>query len=213
LSHLLAARLFGHRIVAWKLFDPDPSTGTLGFVWHVHRRRTLWQLAGHVFIGIAPLVGGGLALLLLLHWMAPALPVPSALGVQATTAYFSSLSWFDTLSFATWAPAESLWLWVNNIWMTRTAWLPLQLYLCIAITTHIAPSPRDLQSRFHGVVAVLLLGAGFAFFAAIMGRSIHAAVVVAAIIAPLVTLVVVFQGLFTVGVAVLGARGSHHRMG
>ena len=32
LGHLAMARLFGHRIVAWRLFDPDPTSGTLGYV-------------------------------------------------------------------------------------------------------------------------------------------------------------------------------------
>ncbi len=53
LSHLVTAKLFGHRIVGVAFFDPDPATGTLGYVRHAYSKRTPLQLVGNFVIGIA----------------------------------------------------------------------------------------------------------------------------------------------------------------
>ncbi|MEM6731651.1 MAG: hypothetical protein AAF658_08850, partial [Myxococcota bacterium] len=89
LSHLFAARLFGHRIVAYELFDPDPVTGTLGYVRHAYSRRNAFQLLGSFAIGVAPALAGTLALATLLAWMVPMEVLSSALDYAMEAQSFS----------------------------------------------------------------------------------------------------------------------------
>ncbi len=48
---------------------------------------------------------------------------------------------------------------IKLIWHSRTWWLPLQLYLCICVASHCAPSGADLAEAWQGglLVAFALL--------------------------------------------------------
>jgi hypothetical protein len=143
LSHIAAAKFFGHRIVGYSLFEPDPSTGTLGYVRHGYRRRNPWQLIGTFFIGIAPFVVGAAALIAIGATMLPAdaraelLTNTDALvgGWNHDVAHLRSLA-----SLAGYALTS----------VHASPWLFLQLYLAVAIATHMAPSARDLTGGLLG---------------------------------------------------------------
>ncbi len=152
LSHLLTARLFGHRIVAYQLFDPDPVTGTLGYVRHAYSRRNLWQLAGSFVIGVAPLLAGTTVLLGLL-----ALSVPT----EALTAIVERASVAPSAWSGAWLLGCDL---LDAIWAHKTQWFPLQLYLALCVAAHLSPSASDLKNGALGglLVALLLIGATLA---------------------------------------------------
>jgi hypothetical protein len=146
LSHLTMARLFGHRIIAWRLFSPDPQSGTLGYVHHSYSRRSAWQMLGHFFIGIAPLFAGLAALAGLLVWM---------LGPQTVFGLFARLepltSWQSAIS-GVFGLFGSL---LEAIWQKRSPWLPLQIYLAACVALHMAPSRADMKNALYGVLFVL----------------------------------------------------------
>jgi hypothetical protein len=205
LSHLCAALIFRHRIVGWSLFDPDPTSGTLGYVRHAYRRRSPWQLAGTFFIGIAPLLGGAAALALLGAWMVPparlgalvtegrlAAPPPSAVDPAAIGEIAHRLGRFG-LNLAA------------EVWRARTPWLPLQLYLCAAIAAHIAPSPRDLIGGLPGAMLLALVLMGVALAGAAMGIFLSAPLGLVSLIALLAALAGAFQALHALGAALFAA--------
>jgi hypothetical protein len=150
LSHLVVARLFGHRIIAYSLFDPDPRTGTLGYVQHGYRRRNLYQLAGNFFIGVAPLVGGSAVLLaglwLLLPGARVSLAAAPAGGVDAQLLHTAALAGHTLQRIFT----------VDNVASWRL-WVFLLLALCVG--THLSPSRPDLEGAWPGLA--LLLGGLF----------------------------------------------------
>jgi hypothetical protein len=161
LSHLAVAKLFGHRVVAWTLFDPDPVSGTLGYVRHAYSRRSLWQLAGTFFIGVAPLAVGTGTLLLVLAWVLPAEAQHRLARQAAALSHVSpELAWRGVGALAA-ALASA-------VWSARSVWLPLQLYLAIAVAHHMAPSPADLKGALPGLallvglLSVVALGASAA---------------------------------------------------
>src|SRR5262249_26871125 len=130
LAHLVTAKLFGHRIVGVAFFDPDPSTGTLGYVRHAHAKRTAWQTVGNAFIGVAPLLTGAMALGLLLAWMVR----PSTLVPLLVT---PARRLHDVADLRLVARDALLVVWrlVRAVWQQRTWWLPLQLYLGICVAS------------------------------------------------------------------------------
>ena len=155
LSHLLAALLFGHRVVAWKLFDPDPVSGTLGYVRHGVRQDTAWQRLGYLASGLAPALLGLLGVFLVLQWMLPtgALAKLAKLASGARLLNFSVPS-LEALLTALGGLASEL---TSALWAGRSAWMPLQIYLLLALGSHLAPSRADLRLAGRGLLGALML--------------------------------------------------------
>ena len=49
---------FRHRITEIEFFNPDPVSGTLGYVNHSYNRDSIYQTIGNFFIGIGPIILG-----------------------------------------------------------------------------------------------------------------------------------------------------------
>ena len=178
LSHLLMCKVFRHRIVAFSLFDPDPRTGTLGYVQHAYRRRNLFQLAGNFFIGIAPLLGGSLILLLALWFLLPtARPAWGAAPAADVTS-----QWLHTAQMAGDTLQRIFTVAHLGSWQF---WVFLLLSLCVG--THLSPSRPDLEGAWPGLLLLL-----FGLFAvAVVNRAFdlwpphHWALLAAAFLSPL----------------------------
>ena len=56
LGHALFALLFGHKITAIKLFSPNPTAGTLGYISHTWNKKNLYQVMGNFFNCLSALV-------------------------------------------------------------------------------------------------------------------------------------------------------------
>lgn len=152
LSHLLLARLFRHRIVSFSLFDPDPVSGTLGYVRHAESKNSTIQKLGNFWIGIAPVLAGSTALILLIKWMAPHL---SPLFDHQLLHYeFTGLASLFSLTHSATQSACKILL---AVWRERTRWLPLQLYLAVAVAAHMAPSIADLKATAGSLLLLLLI--------------------------------------------------------
>ena len=188
LSHLLTACLFGHRIIHWSLLDPDPQSGTLGYVRHAYRERSLWQLFGNFWIGVAPILAGGLALGVLLSWMAPHFPLWRMHGdtLAGSLPLLGLLQ--DTL--------QSMIGLAAAVWRERTLWLPLQLYLAIAVACHMAPSWPDLQSSMGGFIVLVLLVIALCALGAVIGVAVTPALAVVPVALWVVTAVAAFEALW-----------------
>lgn len=63
-SHVIACVLFGHRVHRVRWFDPQATDGSLGSVEHSYDASSVYQRAGTIVIGVAPLLAGALILLL-----------------------------------------------------------------------------------------------------------------------------------------------------
>jgi hypothetical protein len=209
-SHLVMAVLFRHRIVGWSLFDPDPTTGTLGYVRHAHTRPSLFQLAGNFFIGIAPLLGGAAVLAGLLVWMVPLAALQAQLGQSgllaagaagapgvSATALTSGAGLVDLGRRL----ADLGWGLLVTAWRARTWWLPLQLYLCAAVAAHLAPSLRDLTGGLGGAVVVIVALGAVAAIGAATGTSLAGVLLAVPVMALLTVLTVAFQVLHLLGAA------------
>jgi hypothetical protein len=203
LSHLVTAVVFRHRIVGWSLFDPDPSTGTLGYVRHAYRRRSPWQLAGGFFIGVAPLAGGAAVLAAVLVWMVPPARLLALLGESGLfAAPVTDAGAAAELARRLGTLALGL---AAAVWRSRSWWLVLQLYLCAAVAAHLAPSGRDLVGGLPGAALVAVLLVGAAVGCAWRGTTLAGALVLVPAAGLLVLLTALFQTLYAAAVAGVAA--------
>jgi len=193
LGHLLFAGLFGHRIVSWKLFEPDPVTGTLGYVRHAHDRRSLYQVLGNVFVAAGPLLSGGVVLGAVLYWMLPGETLASV-GRDAL-----ALGGDEEPLRGVWGIGVRL---VSLVWESRTPWLPLQVYLAVCVASHLCPSGADLKGALGGLGVMTVLAAAAV---AVCGWQGVATAGMVALTLPLSLLLAagLFQGLY-VGVVAVG---------
>jgi hypothetical protein len=205
LSHLVAALVFRHRIIAWSLLDPDPVSGTLGYVRHAYSQRSIWQLLGTFFIGVAPLAMGGLALGALVCWMVPPHRLSELLTPALATSARSPTELLDLLRASGVALAGA-------IWQERSALLPLQIYLGVCIANHIAPSAPDLKGALPGAGLLLLLLLLAALLLAQGGRSLAGVLAPLAVLALLYLAVVAFQVTY-LGAVALVLRVARRRVG
>ena len=58
LGHAALCVVFLHKITDIQLFNPDPDTGTLGYVSHSYNPKSFYQTVGNFFIGIGPILLG-----------------------------------------------------------------------------------------------------------------------------------------------------------
>jgi hypothetical protein len=201
LSHLASAKLFGHRIVCWSLFDPDPTSGTLGYVRHAHARRSAWQLLGNFWIGVAPALVGCGALGALLWWMMPAEGLRRIIADTVGLTHHG-LPPAATLMRGVMQAVGSL---VEAIWRGRSAWLPLQLYVAIAVACHMAPSRADLQASLGGLAILVVLLGGICGIASLLGLAMTAVLAIVPVGVLVLAVAVIFQLLWA-GIVTATAR-------
>lgn len=142
LSHALMCVIFRHRIVEMALFRPDPQNRRLGYVIHSWRRGDLYQDIGGFFIGIAPMIGGTLALMGLLLVFFPdegqaALFMPDS-GLPFWRQVLASVGGLFQGLFR----PENL--------ATFRLWLFLYLVICVG--AHMAPSADDYRGALKGAI-------------------------------------------------------------
>ena len=153
LSHVAMCVLFRHRVDEVALFEPDRESGRLGYVRHSFKPGNWFEEIGNLFIGIAPLMGGSIALAILLWLFYPAAAsaaIEAARIPQESTGIVNQI-WFVSTKIA----GEILSL--ANI---RTARFWIFLYFVLCVGSHMAPSWSDYKGASRGVLmtAALLLG-------------------------------------------------------
>jgi len=159
-GHAIFAMIFGHRIVKFQPFSPDPKTGTLGQVQIGYNGNSIYQQIGRFFVGIAPVLFGTamiFAALLILFQSeivdllqrmsalagAEIAPGPQALLYQ-TLAYCGAL-----LAFVFSAAHLADWRFY------------LFLYLTFAIGSSIHLSEPDIKNAAEGFLPIAVLVALF----------------------------------------------------
>lgn len=142
-AHALMCLIFGHKITEIKLFQINSSDGTLGYVYHSYNPRNWWQKIGCLFIGIAPVLVGGLLLAGLLYLLLPDLFVSAANDIVAAdfAGDFGGALLTVLRSFAGMFGYVGTWQW----------WVFILVGSFIAL--HMTLSREDVRGALSGIVA------------------------------------------------------------
>ena len=164
LSHAAMCIAFGHRIDEIALFEPDEEAGRLGYVRHSFRHGNKFEELGNLFIGIAPLIGGSIALSVLL-WMFYPDAARDAIE-QATNVEAIGVSPLDRLVTMTGSLCRHVFS-TEHIGSGRFFGF---LYLVLCIGSHMAPSRSDYAGAKRGLIIFGVLIVVMAFLLAFVLR-------------------------------------------
>lgn len=167
LSHAILCKAFGHKILEMELFEPDIKSGRLGFVRHSWDTRNWFEEVGNFFIGMAPLVGGSMALGGLLWFFYPdaVANMISNSGIGSGSDVIEKAS-FTSMIFAS---VQSLLrdLLSPSHLISWRFWLFTYLVLCVG--SHMAPSRSDYDGAGRGVWMVVLAVVGCLLLISLLG--------------------------------------------
>jgi hypothetical protein len=157
IGHAIFCLIFRHKITKLKLFDPDPETGTLGYIEHTYNPSSIYQLVGNFFIGIGPILLGTSVIYLLLYFLLDLNPfdVVENAGMASPRIY----SWDVATQVCQIIWTESVNL-LSRIfsWHNLATW---QLYACVYLTftigSSIMLSPSDIRSTLKGLIVIVIL--------------------------------------------------------
>ena len=188
LSHVAMCLVFRHRIDDVALFEPDLESGRLGYVRHSFTKSNWFERVGNVFIGLAPLAGGAVALtaLLLMFYPGavetavaqqkvqlsqqtiatePANPFPITGPSPSQSMAASVTKFFEATAAATGTLFQQIFD-AKNL-QTKRFWCFLYLTLCVG--SHMAPSGSDYHGARHGVILLSGIVGGIVLLVSILG--------------------------------------------
>jgi hypothetical protein len=157
LGHALFCVIFRHKITAMKLFDPDPETGTLGYVEHTYDSSNIYQLVGNFFIGIGPILLGTTLIYILLFLLLGLNPFNFVTNVDLAMPHIYSWGVLTTIFQTFWTSSTGL---ISEIFSGNnlSTWqLYLLIYLAFAIGSSITLSPSDIKGTLKGLSVILIL--------------------------------------------------------
>ena len=157
LGHAVFCLIFRHKITRMKLFDPDPGTGTLGYVEHSYNPANIYQLAGNFFIGIGPILLGTAVIYLVSYFLLGLHPFQNTASLQITEIQLDSWNAIGQLLQNIGTSSLSF---LGSIfsWDHFATWqLYVFIYLAFAIGSSITLSPPDIKSTLIGLSVILVL--------------------------------------------------------
>lgn len=167
LSHAILCKVFRHRILEMELFEPDVRSGRLGFVRHSWQTGNWFEEVGNFFIGLAPLVGGSLALGGLLWFFYP----DAIANMISSSGLGNNADSMEQVSFTSmiFASVKSLLkdLLAPSHLITWQFWLFTYLVLCVG--SHMAPSRSDYDGASRGVSMVVFAVVGCLLLISLLG--------------------------------------------
>lgn len=154
LSHAIIAIIFGHKITKIKLLQRPDEGGVLGYVNHSYNKNNIYQQIGNFFIGIAPIFGGSLCIILAMKFLLPA----------AYNDFFSIvIRNYHTASIdksVVYNIADSYLQLIRVIFSVSNFAKPyfyIFLFLSICIASHISLSTADIKGAFSGLLTIFII--------------------------------------------------------
>ena len=152
-SHLIACWIFHLKVIKFRLFEPDYDSMSLGYVEYLINKNSIYQRIGCLFVGIAPLVGGTIAILGLGWFLLPGFNVLLIDLINPNVEEHN----YDFTRYAGLigdACFRSVKVFVDPAnWVTWQFWI--FVYLAGSVSCHLTPSRSDLEGIGPGILALI----------------------------------------------------------
>ncbi|MFW5663556.1 MAG: hypothetical protein ACOCYD_00810 [bacterium] len=157
LGHAVFCLLFSHRIIEMKLYTPDSTDGTLGYVHHAYNLNSTYQRIGNFFIGVGPIIFGAVVLYAALYYLIPNKDVIFS-GIEAQSSslvagvrgdYAAGLVSLRNTTLSTLSGMFS----ATNFSDYR---FYIFLYLAICVSSHMELSPPDIKGASGGLLSLVV---------------------------------------------------------
>lgn len=156
LGHAFFCLVFNHRITAIKLYRPNASDGSLGYVEHSYNKNSTYQKIGNLFIGAGPVIFGAAALYAVMYFLLPnQQPVTELIassGLRINNITELSGHWEAVIASA---KAMMQQIFDPENYSKLQFWLFVYISLCIA--SHMELSPADLKGMMKGLLSLVLI--------------------------------------------------------
>jgi len=157
LGHALFCLIFRHKIVEMKLFSPNSTDGTIGYVNHSYDKTSIYQRIGNFFIGVGPIIFGAVVLYAALYYLLPnAKEVMAGIDAQSKVMAHANQSSvgaiFDSLKGTAFATLDSLFTWSNFGHLLFWVFL----YIAVCVSSHMELSPPDIKGALSGLITIVL---------------------------------------------------------
>lgn len=150
LSHAFFCVIFGHKITEMKLYQPNNENGTLGYVNHTYNPKNVYHQIGNFFIGVAPLIGGSLIMMLMMFLLLPDVFFLSW-NAKLPNNFLSSNTVDSIVSIIT----RNGYTLFNATNLKSWQWW-IFIILGITITSHMELSLADIKSSLKGLPFILI---------------------------------------------------------
>lgn len=154
LSHAIFALIFRHSITDIKLLQKPDQSGTLGYVKHSYNPKSIYQQVGNFFIGIAPILGGIICLIVLMKVLLPN-SYDEFIKISSSNLNINNLN----ISIVE-GILDSYYKLIKTIFAYSNLKNPsffLFLFLSICISSHISLSKADINGASKGLGVIFLL--------------------------------------------------------
>lgn len=154
LSHAIFAVIFGHKIVDIKLLQKPDSNGVMGYVNHSYNRNSVYQQAGNFFIGIAPIFGGVVSIILFMRFIIPE-AYNKFIHILIKNLYIETLN--KNIIEGILVSYGGL---IKTVFSLKNFEKPLFyvfLFAAISISSHISLSKADIKGAFNGLSVIFFL--------------------------------------------------------
>ncbi|MCD2348614.1 hypothetical protein [Clostridium guangxiense] len=154
LSHAIVALVFRHRINDIKLLQRPDSRGVLGYVNHSYNPRSIYEEVGNFFIGIAPIFGGIISIIILMRFL-----IKDAYNkfIQIIIVNFH----MTTLNSEIFKEIINSYLGlIKTIFSTtnlKNPYFYVFIFLAICISSHISLSSADIKGASRGLAIIFII--------------------------------------------------------
>ncbi len=157
LGHALFCLVFRHRILEMKLYTPNATDGTLGYVHHAYNSNSTYQKIGNFFIGVGPIIFGAIVLYTALYYLIPGKDtVFQGIEAQSQILVAGVRGDFAAGLASVWATTRATLtgLFHSANFSDYRFWI--FLYLAICVCSHMELSPSDIKGAAGGLISLVL---------------------------------------------------------
>lgn len=152
-SHLLACLITRHKVTKVKLFQKPDENGTMGYVEHSYNPNSAYQQIGNFFIGVAPIFGGILCMLLLMKFLLPS-SYNEFIKISIININVTDLNKDIIVGIL-----SSYWGLIKSVFTFKNLSSPsfyLFLFISVSISSHISLSKADIEEASKGMAVLAL---------------------------------------------------------